>query len=114
MPEIDELGKLGEAAFFSVAGLAKLLGMSPRTLRRRFVDRFGAPPRQWLDALRINRIAGGLRRGEPLKQLASDNHLVDSSHLYHFLMAHTHLTPRAFATHLTASYSDSLGAWLAD
>ncbi|MEA3411537.1 MAG: helix-turn-helix domain-containing protein, partial [Pseudomonadota bacterium] len=49
----------------SVGGLSRELGISERTLHRALKDHFGVGPKEYLRALRLNRVRRELRRADP-------------------------------------------------
>ena len=89
------LGRLGEP--ITVADLADLGGMSPRTLARRFRDQVGTSPGQWLLAQRIAAAQALLEQTDlPVESIASRVGLRSATNLRRRFRNALHTTPGAY------------------
>ena len=97
---VDNWCALAEQAGFKPATLARLRGVSLRTLELFFQARARRPPRDWLNELRLWKAAERLVAGEKEEAVAQALHYSDHSHLLHRFHRYFKATPTEFvATH---------------
>ena len=94
----DGWAGLATVAHYDSKSLAKLCGLSPRQLQRRFSRFFGRSPRDWLNEQRILAAQQLLLSGEPIKEVAFDLGFKRISHFYRQFKSTTHLTPLQFVS----------------
>jgi AraC-like DNA-binding protein len=75
-----EIPALGRAAGYRVDELARLAGISVRSLQRRFASQFRSAPHQWLNALRLHDAKQLLKSGCSVKETAGTLGYSDASH----------------------------------
>ena len=92
----QKLEQLAQAAHYDCQALARLCRLSLRQLEREFRDRFGCPPHDWLNALRIKVAQEQLMAGESVKKVALDLSYKQSSHFCRQFKAKTGTTPSEF------------------
>jgi AraC-like DNA-binding protein len=78
---------------YNLALMAKTQGLSVRTLRRRFRETFGLPPKIWIDRLRAKAVIKHILRGDLVKTAAANNGFKQRSHLSKFLKRLTGKAP---------------------
>jgi AraC family transcriptional regulator of adaptative response/methylated-DNA-[protein]-cysteine methyltransferase len=80
----------------SLAQLGQVVGLSPAHLQRRFRQRFGVSPREYVAALRMKEAKTHLRRGETVTRATFEAGFGAGSRLYAHADAHLGMTPGAF------------------
>jgi len=81
----------------TLAALGREVGASPYHLQRRFKQIIGISPRQYGEALRLERLKTSLRGGEPVAQALYGAGYGSSSRLYEKAPEHLGMTPASYA-----------------
>ena len=93
---VDNWGALAEQAGFKPAALAKLLGVSLRTLELFFHARIGRSVRDWLNELRLRIAAQRLAAGATISDLVRELGYCHPANYYHQFRDLFHCTPGEF------------------
>ncbi|MFV3129665.1 AraC family transcriptional regulator [Niveispirillum sp. KHB5.9] len=80
-----------------VEEVAEAAGLSPSYLIRAFKARYGLTPHAYQTNLRIRAGQEGLRKGQPIVEVALDAGFADQAHFQRVFKAHTAATPGQFA-----------------
>ena len=80
----------------TLAAMGAAVNLSPHHLQRRFKRLVGVTPRQYYDALRIDRLKAGLRHGEPVTGALYQAGYGSSSRLYEKAPGQLGMTPATY------------------
>ncbi len=78
---IEDWESLARNSKYSVALLAELCEVSPRTLERFFKKKMGKPPKMWLQESRLKQAKVLLTSGSSVKEVAADLGFRHGNHL---------------------------------
>ncbi|MDP6884400.1 MAG: bifunctional DNA-binding transcriptional regulator/O6-methylguanine-DNA methyltransferase Ada [Rhodospirillales bacterium] len=81
----------------TLATLGAKVGFSPHHLQRLFTRVMGISPRQYFEALRLSRVKGALKDGEPVSAALYGAGYGSSSRLYEKAPDHLGMTPASYA-----------------
>lgn len=81
----------------TVKELSSYFKMSESGLRKLFKTKMGIPLRNYINSLRLEQIMERIKNSSStLSEIGQDFGFADSSHLYHFFLNHTGMTPLLF------------------
>lgn len=89
-----------------VEEVAEAAGLSPSYLIRAFKARYGLTPHAYQTNLRIRAGQAGLRRGQPIVDVALEVGFADQAHFQRVFKAHTAATPGQFAQSITGQHGE--------
>jgi AraC-like DNA-binding protein len=91
--------RLLEIENIRISSVAERLGVSPRHLRRAFIENIGVGPKDFARAIRLNRVVDSVTQSTDWGRIAADAGYYDQAHLIADFRELVGVTPAAFARH---------------